>query len=136
GGASRRDVGLSAAGFTRPAEPRHPVNEFNAGASAISFRTASTIRSNSTSLIARSIAPGPAFCRQDDKRDRAEHRSPCKFVVWRLARGRFDGKKRSKSGTAGPHLAEPVASVTRPAPSLGPTCPMRARFGHESGEFA
>jgi len=23
----------------------------------------------------------PAFCRQDDKKDRAEYRSPCKFVV-------------------------------------------------------
>jgi hypothetical protein len=45
-------------------------------------------------------------------------------------------KKRSKSGTGGPDLAKPVASMTRPAPSLGPTCPMRARFGHESGEFA
>jgi hypothetical protein len=49
---------LSPAAFKRQAEARNPVNEFNAGATAISFRTASTIRSNSTSLIARSIAPG------------------------------------------------------------------------------
>jgi len=49
---------LSPAAFTRQSEARKLVNELNAGTSAISFRTASTIRSNSTSLIARSIAPG------------------------------------------------------------------------------
>jgi hypothetical protein len=51
-GAWRRDAGLSPAAFARQSEARNPVNEFNAGATAISFRTASTIRSNSTSLIA------------------------------------------------------------------------------------
>jgi len=65
-GAARRVVGLSSAAFARQPEARNPVTEFNVGASAISFRTASTIRSNSTSLIRTLHCASPAFCRQDD----------------------------------------------------------------------
>ena len=57
-GAWRREADLSPAAFSRQSEARNPVNECNAGTSAISFRTASTTRSNSNSLITRSSAPG------------------------------------------------------------------------------
>jgi hypothetical protein len=59
-------VGLSPAVFARQSEARNAVNECTAGASAISFRTASTIRSKSTSLIRTLHCASPAFCRQDD----------------------------------------------------------------------
>lgn len=55
-GALRRD--LSTTARWRQSEARNPVNECNVGTSAISFRTASSIRSNSISLITRSKAPG------------------------------------------------------------------------------
>jgi hypothetical protein len=99
-GALRRD--LSPAAFTRQSEARNPVNECNAGASAMFFRTASTVRSNSTSLITRSKA-GPTFCRLVGKRARARHRSSREFVVRRLCHGRFGGKIGPKSGRSSPH---------------------------------
>jgi hypothetical protein len=101
-------MGLSLAAFARQAEARNPVNEFSAGSCAISFRTASTVRSNSTSLIARSIAPVRHSAVRTIRRTA--------LVTDRHASLLFEGspavasmaKKGSKSGTAGPYLAKPV----------------------------
>ena len=121
-GTLRRDAGLSPAAFARQSEARNPVNECNVVASAISFRTASTIRSNSTSLITRSKA-GPTFCRPVGKRARAEHRSSREFVVRRLGHGRFGGKIGPKSGRSSPRAsrkpAVPQTDGRHPLAQLG-----------------
>jgi len=79
---------------------------------------------------------GPTFCRQDRKRDRAEHRSSREFVVRRLGHGRFGGKIGPKSGRSSPRASQDRWFHRPMAATLGPACPMRARFDHESGEFA
>src|SRR5207253_5392859 len=49
---------------------------------------------------------------------------------------RFDGKKRVEIGNGRTVPCQTGGLDAPSVPSLGPTCPMRARFGHESGEFA
>ena len=66
---------------------------------------------------------GPTFCRQDRKRDRAEHRSSREFVVRRLGHGRFGGKIGPKSGTS--HLGNrylPTTCSRHPWPCLPDAC--------------
>jgi len=124
-GAGRRVVGLSSAAFARQPEARNPVTEFNVGASAISFRTASTIRSNSTSLIARSIAPGRHSAARTIRGTALipdRHASLLFEGSLAVASVAKKGRNRERSNHA---LAKPVAPMTcggHPWPNLSNAC--------------
>jgi hypothetical protein len=101
----------------------------------MSFRTASTVRSNSISLIARSNAPG--------RRSVAKTVRGTALCTYRHASLLFEGSaavasaaKLGRNREVRLASREPRPPDHRQRPPLGPTCPMRARFGHESGEFA